>query len=156
MTAPNPRGFRFSERFINRWTRILIIAMIGLPLIGIALGISSDGDWAPDWLGTFALVFTIVGFVGPILAAAIMGGESITRGGGVVGALFTYGLIGGPTGQSLGIGWLAWTGYIALAVSVIGFWVIGWRAGVDMYVGLPGARIKTVRRKPTSHKAEDA
>ncbi|MDX6276706.1 MAG: hypothetical protein QOJ72_834 [Nocardioidaceae bacterium] len=153
MTAPNPRGFRFSETFINRWTRILIIAMIGLPLIGIGLGVSSDGDWAPDWLSTFALVFTIVGFVGPILIAAIMGGESITRGGGLVGALFTYGLIGGPTGQVLEIGWLEWTGYAALAIATIGFFVIGWRANVDMYIGTPNARIMTIRRKPTSHRA---
>ena len=156
MTAPDPRGFRYSEAFINRWTRLLIVAMIGLPLIGIALGVSSDGDWAPNWLSTFALVFTVVGFVGPILVAAVLGGESITRGGGVVGALFTYGLIGGPTGQVLEIGWLMWTGYAALVAATIGFWVIGWRAGVDMYVGRPGARIKTIRREPASRKAEDS
>jgi hypothetical protein len=155
MTTPNPRGFRYSDAFINRWTRVLVGAMIGLPIIGIALGFSSDGDWAPDWLGTFAGVFTIVGFVAPILIAAIMGGESITRGGGLVGALFTYGFIGGPTGQVLEIGWLRWTGYGALAAGAIGFFLIGWRAGVEMYIGLPWARIKTIRRKPTSHKAEE-
>src|SRR3954466_9514377 len=109
MSTPKARGFRYSDTFIRRWTRIEIPAVIGLPLIGIALGISSDADSAPDWLGTFAGVFTIAGFVGPVLIAAILGGESIVRGGGVVGAMFTYGLVGGPTGQVVGIGWLMWT-----------------------------------------------
>lgn len=155
VTTRNPRGFRYSDGFIRRWTRVLVIAMIGLPLIGIGLGISSDGDWAPDWLSTFALVFTVVGFVGPILIAAVLGGESIVRGGGLIGAVCTYGLIGGPTGQVLKIGWLRWTGFTALALSVVGFYVIGWRAGVEMYVGRPNARIATFRRRPTSHRADD-
>jgi hypothetical protein len=155
MTTPNPRGFRYSDAFINRWTRVLIIAMFGLPVIGLGFVALGGFGWAPGWLGTFGIVFTIVGFVGPILLAAIMGGESITRGGGVVGAIFTYGFIGGPVGDSFAIGWLKWTGYGALVVGVLGFFAIGWRAGVEMYIGLPWARIKTIRRKPTSHKAED-
>ena len=66
---------------------------------GIALGPSGHGEWAPDWLGTFAGAFPIVG----------SSAGSWPR----------------PTGQALEISWLMWTGYAALPVSVIGFFVIG-------------------------------
>lgn len=151
MNASNGNGFRMSDAFIRRWTRILIVLVIGLPLTGIGLGIASDGDWAPDWLSTAGLVVVVVGFVGPILAAAILGGESIRRGGGIVGALLTYGMVGWATGKTHDIGWLLWTGVAACVLAVIGFWVMGWKAGVPMYVGTPRFHSKTVQRPENSN-----
>lgn len=150
MSPPRSSTFRYSDAFVKRATWVLIACMFVLPAVGIGLGISSDGDWAPEWLGTFAGIFTVGGFVAPILVAAILGGEAITRGGGLVGLLFTYGLVGGATGQALGIGWLKWTGIAALVATVVGFWVIGWIAKVPMYVGRPGAHGPVVQRKDPS------
>ncbi|MRK00543.1 hypothetical protein GEV27_03310 [Aeromicrobium sp. S22] len=147
MTARHPNGFRFSDEFINRWTRLLVIALFVITGAGIALGVASDADGAPGWLGAAAAVVLVLGIAGPIIASAVLGGEAIRRGGGVIGALFAVGLLAGASGAALEIPWLMWGGGIVLALGIVGFWVIGWIAKVPMYIGLPGAHGKVVQRE---------
>jgi hypothetical protein len=94
----------------------------------------------------------VFGIVGPLLAAAVLGGESIRRGGGFIGVLVTAGLVAGASGDGFGIPWLMWSGGIALGLGIVGFWVIGWIAKVPMYIGLPWAHGKVVQRDDTPPK----
>ena len=55
MTDRHANGFRMSDTFIQRGTRAIVVCMVTVPMLGIALGFASDGDWAPEWLGTVAL-----------------------------------------------------------------------------------------------------
>ena len=138
---PRPTGkFRFSDRFISRMTVILCIAIVVLPGIGIAYGITLDGGYEP-WQGAIATGLTIGGFAVPLIAAAVLGGEAIRRGGGFVGFLFAAGLIAGPTGLVLGIPWIAIAGFVALAAGCILFFVIGFAAKVPMWIGTPGSKV---------------
>jgi hypothetical protein len=146
MTSRHPNGFRFSDEFIHRWERILVGALFGLTALGLALGLATEIDGSPSWLGALATVVVVVGVVGPLLAGAILGGESIRRGGGVIGVLVVTGLVGGASGQALGIDWLMIGGGITLALGVIGFWAIGWIAKVPMHIGLPWAHGEVVQR----------
>ena len=49
MSEPNSNGFRMSDGFIECWTRVLVVSVVAVPVLGIALGFASDGDWAPSW-----------------------------------------------------------------------------------------------------------
>ena len=121
-------------------TVILCIAIVVLPGIGIAYGITLDGGYQP-WQGAIATGLTIGGFAIPLIAAAVLGGEAIRRGGGFVGFLFAAGLIAGPTGLVLGIPWIAIAGFVALAAGCILFFVIGFAAKVPMWIGTPGSKV---------------
>jgi hypothetical protein len=146
MSARHPSGFRFSDDTINRWSGSLVAVLFVVTGVGLGLGLASDTEGSPGWLGIVATVVTVGGVVGPILAAAVFGGESIRRGGGVIGALFTYGLVAGAAGLGLDIGWAFWTGVVATGLGVMGFWVIGWIAKVPMYIGVPWAHGRVVKR----------
>jgi hypothetical protein len=132
--------YRFSPQFIRRMTVILCIAIVVIPGAGIAYGLTLGSDYEP-WQGAIATGLLIGGFGVPLLAAAVLGGEAIRRGGGFVGFLFAAGLIGGPTGSTLGIPWLAIAGYVALGVSVVLFFVIGFASKVPMWIGTPRAKM---------------
>ena len=138
MSERNNNGFRMSDGFIERWTRVLAVSVVAVPVLGIALGFASDGDWAPSWLGDAAVVIIAVGVVVPLLLAAVMGGEAITRGGGLIGALLTFGIVALVAGSGLDRPGWATAGTVALVVSAPGFVWIGWRAGVPMtFLGIP-------------------
>ncbi|AWB93438.1 hypothetical protein [Aeromicrobium chenweiae] len=147
MTARHPNGFRFSDEFIKKWTNALIITLFVVTGVGVALGLASDADAAPSWLGEAAVVVIVIGVVGPILASAVLGGEAIRKGGGVIGLLFTAGFVAGGAGKGFEIPWLMWTGGVVAALGVLSFWVIGWIAKVPMYIGLPRAHGKVIQRK---------
>ena len=150
VTTRQSNGFRFSDAFIQRWTTILCSAIVVLPMVGIGLGFWSDHDSAPDGMSTIAVAVMCGGLVVPLLGAAVLGGEAITRGGGLIGAMLTYGLVAGSAGYALDVGWAFWTGLLAVAVAVPGFWIIGWIAKVPMYLGLPWAHGRVVRREDPS------
>src|SRR3954470_2914793 len=79
--------YRFSERFIAVTTRVLIAVLLGLVAVGFILGFISDGvsGEAGELLGTIAISLILAGFLLPLLVAAILGGEAITAGGGLIG-----------------------------------------------------------------------
>jgi hypothetical protein len=120
VTTRQRNGFRYGDAFIQRWTTILCSAIVVLPMVGIGLGFWSDHDSAPDGMPTIAVVVMCAGFVIPLLAAAVLGGEAIARGGGLIGAMLTYGLLAGSAGHTLDIGWAFWTGLLAVALAVPG------------------------------------
>ena len=132
--------YRFSPGFIRRMTIVLCVAIVVVPSAGFVYGATLGSDYA-EWQSNLALGLIAVGFAGPLIAAAVLGGEAIRRGGGFVGFLFAAGLIGGPTGSVFHIGWLAIAGYIALGLGCVLFFVIGFAAKVPMWIGTPGTRI---------------
>lgn len=130
----SPHRFRYSDRFIRVWTIVLCTLIVVLPLSGMIYGATLGSDYEA-WQGWLAGGLIIGGVAIPLLIGAVLGGEAIRRGGGIVGVLFTLGLIGGPTGSVLGIIWLTVAGFSALALGVIGFFVIGFAAKVPMWIG---------------------
>jgi hypothetical protein len=134
--ARNP--YRFSRRFIAVATGVLIALMFVLPVVGIALGYALG-----DEEGDLTIVLAIAGFGLPLVAAAVLGGESIRRGAGVVGLLLAAGLIAGPIGVVAGIRWLIVIGVVLVVAGGVLFWVIGFKAKVPMWIGLPGAKVRS-------------
>jgi len=131
-----------SERTIRTVTGILIAVLIVLPVAGFIYGATLGSDYEP-WQNAIALGLIAGGIGVPIIAGAVLGGEAIIRGGGLVGLLFALGLLAGPTGQVFGITWLMLSGYAALALGVVGFFVIGFRKKVPMWIGLPWAKVRS-------------
>lgn len=113
---------------------MLSVAIVVLPAAGIIYGVSLGSDYQ-TWQGWLAGGLLLGGIAVPLLIAAVLGGEAIRRGGGIVGALFAAGLVGGPTGSGFDIPWLTIAGYSALALGVIGFFVIGFAAKVPIWIG---------------------
>jgi hypothetical protein len=156
MTPRKPGTFRFDTATTDRWTRVLLVVLGVTVGVGIGLGIASDSAGAPDWLATAATVVVIAGVAVPLLVAAVLGGEAITRGGGLVGALLVAGMAVA--------GWGFWddstpwkvAGFALAGAAVVGFWVMGWRAGVPMYVGLPWSHGRVVQNRPPDALDPDA
>ncbi|NYE94060.1 putative membrane protein [Psychromicrobium silvestre] len=129
-------GYRFTLIFIQRWTKILTIALCVGVAIGLLLGLLSDVKGTPRWLGDagFVVILSSIGL--PLLGAAILGGESIFRGGGLVGAGLILGFAGVVIGRTLQIDWMPWAGGILIVLSILGFWIMGWVAKVPMFFGV--------------------
>jgi hypothetical protein len=132
-------AYRYTDRFIRTWTIVLVGVLIVFPVVGIILLASSDSP-DPQPVG---LALLIVGVAGPILTGAVLGGNAIARGGGWVGLAFTLGFAGLVAGM-VGSGsdpalWtpIAIAGGVVLALSCVGFFVIGYRSGVPMWLQAP-------------------
>ncbi len=136
--SQNP--YRFSKGFIRRMTVVLATAIVVLPAAGIVYGLTLGSDYEA-WQGAIATGLMAGGFAVPLIAAAVLGGEAIRRGGGLVGFLFAAGLIAGPTGSVVGIRWLEIAGYVALGLGVVGFFVIGFASKVPMWIGSRDAKV---------------
>lgn len=128
----------------------LISGGCGLLLGGLAGGAAAvfpEGANHPlsEIFAIAAVVVFIGGMGGALFWSAYVGGEALRRGGGIVGLLFVIGLIGGAV--SLGIGgksdhpfpWLiaSIVCLVLFLASIAGFIVLGWRAGVPMWLQLP-------------------
>ena len=148
MTPRHDNGFRFRETFIKRWTRVLtwsLVIVFGGG--GVLFGIGEAG-WLPEWVAGVGALMMLPGLVIPLLIAAILGGESIARGGGIVGIMLIYGIGATVYGKSEHVGWAFSTGLSSLVLSVAGFWVMGWFAGVPMYIGTSNAHGSVIGRRP--------
>ncbi len=133
MPAP-AHPYRLSARTIRNWTVVLTAAVFVLPVTGLIYGSTLDSSAEP-WQELLAQGLLYGGIVGPLLIAAVLGGEAIWPGGGFIGALFVAGLIGGPLGFGYGIPWLGVAGLVAAVLGVIGFFAIGFAAKVPMWIG---------------------
>jgi|GEM_PF-1847932 len=128
-----PRGYRLSERTIRRWTRGLLYAL----LIGFAVGIVlallglilRNDDLPPFGLGVAALWTLVV-----LLTAAIVGGQTLGRFGGLVGVALIVGMVLGLAGGLIAP-WVQWLGYGLAALAVIGFFIMGIRRRVPIWIG---------------------
>jgi hypothetical protein len=140
--------YRFSDRFIRVTTWWLIgvmVVSIGLGFLLGAISYGLEGD-ARDVLSVVA-VWLVFGGIGlPLLTAAVLGGEAIKRGGGVIGFFLIVGLgstaatSAGDVAEALGPVWqpvLFWGGIGLMALSGAGFWIIGHLAGVPMWIQAP-------------------
>jgi hypothetical protein len=144
----NRNPYRFSRRFIRVITTVLVgVLLLGL-VLGVVLGIVSDGleGDAGETMSTVALGIVIAAFGIPLLVGAVLGGEAIARGAGVVGFLLVVGIAStaaasvADIAEGLGPAWqpaLFWGGIALMALAVIGFWIIGFVAKVPMWLQLP-------------------
>ncbi|TFV95384.1 hypothetical protein [Orlajensenia leifsoniae] len=138
-------SYRFTPRFISVTTRVLMGVLLGMVALGFILGFISDGvaGEAGETLGTIALGLILGGFLLPLLVAAVLGGEAIMAGGGIIGFLLIVGLVMTAAGSTeigrdfVGDEWMPglFSGGIILSVlAVAGFWVIGWIMKVPMWI----------------------
>lgn len=139
---------RFSARFITLATRVLLTLMAVSVAAGFILGPLSDtvdGE-AGDTLGVIAAALVIGGILVPLLLAAILGGEAIRAGAGIIGFFLIVGMTSAIAGSTeLGyelLGpvrtpWAFWGGVALMALSVLAFWIVGWIARVPMWIQAP-------------------
>lgn len=161
-----PAGtYRFSDRFIKTATTVLIALMLVSVIAGFIIGPLSDtvdGE-AGDALGITAAVLVIGGLVVPLLLAAVLGGEAIRAGAGIIGFFLIAGLFAAVAGSTeLGLDllgsawtpWAFWCGVALMALSVIAFWIVGWIARVPMwlqgpFIGSPRVVVRGSSASPT-------
>jgi hypothetical protein len=170
--AGSGNRYRFSDRFIAIGTWVLIGILVVCLGAGLLLGFIGDGVGgdAGEILSGVAVCLIIGGFAVPLLAAAVLGGEAIKRGGGIIGFFLIVGLgcavAGGAGGvaEELGPVWrpiLLWGGIGLMVVACAGFWIIGYLAKVPMWIQAPvlGSPRLWVRRpgadEPEAPRARD-
>jgi phosphotransferase system glucose/maltose/N-acetylglucosamine-specific IIC component len=162
-----PKGrYRFSDRFIKRATTTLLVAMGVIVVAGFVLGFVSDGvsGEAGEQLANTAIVVVVAGFVLPLLIAAILGGESLKRGAGVIGFGLIVGLLlvattlAESTRAFYGSWAVAafWVGVALLVLGVVGFWLVGSAARVPMWLQLPFIGSPRVYTQGESERPGDA
>lgn len=164
--ADDAGTYRLTGRFIKITTTVLIVVMLGAIVVGFIIGLLSDnfdGDTG-DTLQGVAGGLVIGGIMLPLLIAAILGGEAIKRGGGVVGFFLIVGmfsLVAGTTDlgkELIAPEWLplaVWGGGGLMVLSVAGFWVIGWIAKVPMWLQAPMIGSPRVYVRGSSDRAVD-
>lgn len=149
MPARRPAGtFRFSDRFIQMATTILMTFMLVSVAAGFIIGPMSDNvpGEAGDALGNTAGALVIGGLVVPLLLAAVLGGEAIRAGAGIIGFFLIVGMLAAVAGSTelgqemLGRAWTPWAfwgGSALMVLAVAGFWIVGWIARVPMWIQAP-------------------
>lgn len=140
--------YRFSGRFIKTTTTVLITAMLAMIAAGFILGPLSDNfeGETGEVLGIVAVALIIGGLGLPLLIGAVLGGEAIRPGGGIIGFLLIAGMFAAAAGMTEAgqemLGpvwgpWAFWGGTTLMVLAVGGFWIIGWIAKVPMWLQAP-------------------
>lgn len=151
--APAPESrpdgtFRFSDRFIKMATTVLVTFMLVSIVTGFVLGALSDtvDQGARDGLVTAAGALIVGGLVLPLLLAAVLGGEAIRAGGGLIGLFLIVGMLAAVAGgtelgqEMLGRTWTPWAlwgGSTLMVLATASFWIVGWIARVPMWLQGP-------------------
>ena len=78
----------------------------------------------------------VSGVVLPLLAATALGGESLHRGGSVVGILVAVGLLGTGVGAVVDFPWVTPWSIAAMIAGGIGLFVLGFIRRVPMWIGI--------------------
>ncbi|WP_431279976.1 hypothetical protein [Leifsonia poae] len=166
-TKKRTTTYRFSDKFISVTTTILITVMLVMIAAGFILGFVSDSldSDAADVASSVAIWLIIGGIALPLLIAAVLGGEAIRAGGGIIGFLLIVGLFATVAGSTemgqdaLGPVWSSWAfwgGITMMALAVLGFFVIGWIAKVPMWLQAPVIGSPRVYVRGSSDSATDA
>ncbi|MET4096597.1 hypothetical protein ABIB51_003551 [Arthrobacter sp. UYCu712] len=117
-----PTGtYRFSDRFIKTTTPVLITVMLVSIAAGFIIGPLSDNvaGESGDVLGLVAAALIIGGLALPLLLAAVLGGEAIRAGAGIIGFFPIVGMFAAAAGNSelgqemLGPVWTPWAFWAA-------------------------------------------
>jgi hypothetical protein len=140
---------------------VLCTIVIVAPLTGLILLATTDSPDPQPW----GLVLLIAGLGGPLLAGAVLGGNAIRRGEGWIGLGFFLGFVGVSVDPALGPLWfgpvagiaIVVAGVLLLLLSGIGFWIIGWKVKVPMWLQLPtfGSPRLYVRGRPDDFDGGD-
>ena len=95
---------------------------------------ANDVDSNPGIIA--GVVIMVSGVVLPLLAAAALGGESLHRGGSVVGVLLTAGLLGTGVGAVVDLTWVTPWSIATMIGGGLGFFVLGFIRRVPMWIGI--------------------
>jgi hypothetical protein len=141
--------YRYSDRFIAITTRVLI----GILIVGVGggflVGALSGATYKLRWLGNVATPLVIGGMAIPILGGAFLGGESLMRFGGFVGLALIAGLVAAAIGFAVGPVLLGIAGAVVAVLSVVGFYLMGFKANVPVTsVASSSTRVGRDRKSP--------
>ena len=140
---PGEQVYRFSTATIARWTRILKWSIPGLIVPGVLVlavnwligSVFFDADAGSSIGLIIGAAIVTAGFILPLLGAAIFGGESLVRGGGVVGGLLVVGMLTTAVGSALEHeDWRFW-GIVIIVAGAVGFFILGFIRRVPMWIG---------------------
>lgn len=138
-------GYRLSETTIKRWTRALIALLIagvgGSVVVMLVAGImygNGPVEEVPSWVFPTMSWLAISGILIPLVIAAILGGLAIHRYGWIPLLILVLGMIVASFSNLAGVGYLGIYGLIAVAVGVIGIFVIAVKfTKVPIWLQLP-------------------
>lgn len=138
---PGEQVYRLTDRTIKVWTRVVSLSMPILVVIGgvVALisGLIADANDVESNPGLIVgVVIVASGVVFPLLIAAALGGESLHRGGSVVGILLAAGLLGTGVSTVVDFPWVMPWSIAAMIGGGIGFFVLGFIRRVPMWIGI--------------------
>lgn len=161
-----PKGtYRFSDRFIKRATVSIVVTAVVLIAAGVTLGIVSDSvsGRAGELLSTLGAVVAVGGVVVPLLAAAVLGGEAIKKGAGLLGLGLVLGVLSASAASMEKVatwlgGWqptVFWAGVAVIVISCVAFLAAGWIAKVPMWFGAPMLGSPRVYIRGHSHNTAD-
>lgn len=138
-------GYRISERAMKIWNRIIFTIMgIGLAALTVVIIVTASiyGNAAPEDIPAIYInLMWISGGVAlglPLILGAIVGGLAIHRFAWIPLLLAMLGMLAVGAAQADGYHYLAFYGWIAIVVGVIGTFLIAiFRTKVDIWFGLP-------------------
>jgi hypothetical protein len=130
-----PSGFRYSDRFISVVTRILIVILLTGLCAGFAIGAIFGASDRAAWVDPTAISLIAGGVAIPLLASAWLGASAMHKFGGLVGLLLMLGFTGVVAGSYFDNPLWFWPGIGIGVVAGAGFFWLGYRAGVPMWIG---------------------
>jgi len=122
-----------SEQTIRRWTRWLTRPLLVWCAIGIVVSIVGliQHD---DTVMALGAGFVVLGIFFALVVAAFLGGQTLARFGGLVGLALVAGIVLGVAG-GLVAWWVTLLGVALFVLAVIGFFIMGVRRRVPMWIG---------------------
>lgn len=141
-------GYRLSDAFIKRWTRILLTILwvgVGAGMVVMIYMLIRYGDVPADELPTWGVVSSIVlfsiGFGVPLLMGAMLGGLAIHKYGWIPLLFVVGGLMAMGISAIDGFGFIAPYAQVSMVLGVIGIFVIAISfTKVPIWLGLPMLR----------------
>jgi hypothetical protein len=124
---------RRTARGGRRWRRGLLWTILAGFAIAIVVSLAGVvlGD---DTLPPLGLGIAVLGLVVALVLAAYLGGQALARFGGLVGLALVAGVVLAFAGGLIA-GWVQWVGIGVAVLSVVGFFVMGFRRGAPVWIG---------------------
>jgi MFS family permease len=122
-----------SDQTIQRWTRWLTRPLLVASAIGIIITVVGLVQ-RDDTVMAFGAGFVAFGIFVALVIGAFLGGQTLARFGGLVGLALVAGIVLGLAGGLIAW-WVTWLGVAIFVLAVIGFFIMGIRRRVPMWIG---------------------